>query len=135
MSCARSDHMHLKCISTPPRQESAYQGDKEASVRFQAPENVLRHCHVKSCREEIHLMSGEAGTLWTHGIAARQFDEVHSRSEMLGSTASAQFYQPSQTSQSRATTSTVLPRGIRTSLTFIIGKFREDLAFVFVVSV
>ena len=67
-------------------------------------------------RRSLLVMSGEARYLWTHGIAARQFDEVYS--EMAGSTASIQSYEPGQTSQSRATTSTVLPRGIRTSLTF-----------------
>ena len=63
------------------------------------------------------LMSGEARYLWTHGIAARQFDEVHS--EMPGiDSACCQISQPSQSCQSRSTTSTILPRGIRTSLTF-----------------
>ena len=42
-----SDHMHSKCTSKPLMQESACHGDRETSVRFSAPENVLRHRHVK----------------------------------------------------------------------------------------
>lgn len=58
-------------------------------------------------------MSGESRYLWTHGIAARQYDEVHS--EMPGyrdcTCKSTAF-------QSRASTATTLPRGTRASLTF-----------------
>ena len=64
-------------------------------------------------RRSLLVMTGESRYLWTHGIAARQFDEVHS--EMPGfrncqSTASQ--------SRTRASTATILPRGTRVSLTF-----------------
>lgn len=64
-------------------------------------------------RRSLLVMAGESRYLWTHGIAARQFDEVHS--EMPGfrncqSTASQ--------SRARASTATILPRGTRVSLTF-----------------
>lgn len=62
-------------------------------------------------RRSLLVMAGESRYLWTHGIAARQCDEVHS--EMPG-------YRNHQTtaSQSRASTATILPRGTRVSLTF-----------------
>lgn len=59
------------------------------------------------------MMAGESRYLWTHGIAARQCDEVHS--EMPG-------YRDSMStaaqSSARASTATILPRGSRVSLTF-----------------
>lgn len=72
-------------------------------------------------RRSLLVMTEEARYLWTHGIAARQFDEVHS--EMPGyvyidDSASCQTSQSSQSCQSRSTTTTIFPRGIRTSLTF-----------------
>lgn len=92
-------------------------------------------------RRSLLIMAGEARYLWTHGIAARQFDEVHcgmpgynESASLLGkscqpqaaclSSQSSQSGQLSQSSQSkpegqsRAATSTILPRGTRTSLTF-----------------
>ena len=63
-------------------------------------------------RRSLLLMAGEARYLWTHGIAARQFDEVHSK--MPGYSAAVL---PSS-EQSRVTTATTLPRGTRVSLTF-----------------
>ena len=64
-------------------------------------------------RRSLLVMAGESRYLWTHGIAARQCDEMHS--EMPGyrdctCTASQ--------SRARASTATILPRGTRVSLTF-----------------
>ena len=62
-------------------------------------------------RRSLLVMARESRYLWTHGIAARQCDEVHS--EMPG-------YRDCKTTafQSRASTATILPRGTRVSLTF-----------------
>ena len=98
-------------------------------------------------RRSLLVMSGESRYSWTHGIAARHFDEVHSlmpgyREIHLEPCQLDQASQPGQTSQSGSTahsiqsgissqsslscnagkssaiTATVIPRGNRMSLTF-----------------
>jgi alkylated DNA repair protein alkB family protein 8 len=64
-------------------------------------------------RRSLLVMAGEARYLWTHGIAARQCDEVHS--EMPGYIGN---YRSTGSQSSRASTATILPRGTRVSLTF-----------------
>ena len=65
-------------------------------------------------RRSLLVMAEESRYLWTHGIAARQCDEVHTEMpgyrDIDGAT--------SQSNQSRASTATILPRGARVSLTF-----------------
>lgn len=66
-------------------------------------------------RRSLLVIAGESRYLWTHGIAARQFDEVHS--EMPGFRNCQSTVTASQ-SRARVSTATILPRETRVSLTF-----------------
>ena len=85
-------------------------------MEFRHPDG--RRVPVFLPRRSLIVMSGEARYVWSHGIASRKMDVVHTMMAGYQSTPSS-----SVAGDSPSTGSTLLSRGMRVSLTF--RKIRE----------